>query len=96
VSSAYEQRARACVERALEGLDLEVALEYWDHPACPHAELAVVIRGKTSVGVVELHQRGHQAFGAEFEEDEPWPILSIETERADDEGGGGAPRREAS
>jgi hypothetical protein len=93
MNPTYEQRARTCVERALEGLGVEVVLEHWDHPACPHPELAVVVRGRSSVGVVELHQRGHHAFGVEFQDDEPWPILSIQTERACDEGGA---QREAS
>ncbi len=95
MSNDFEQRARTCVERALEGLGLEVALERWDHPACSHPELAVVIRGKTSIGVVELHERGHRAFGIEFQDDEPWPILSIQTEGASDGGGEGRAPREA-
>lgn len=86
MSTTYEQRARTCVERALEGLGVEVALERWDHPACSYPELAVVVRGKTSVGVLELHQRGHHAFGLEFQDDEPWPILSIQTESAGEDG----------
>ena len=50
MSLTYEQRALSCVERALEGLGVEVVLERWDHPACSTPELAVVVRGKTSVG----------------------------------------------
>ncbi|MBL8897239.1 MAG: hypothetical protein JNM84_06415 [Planctomycetes bacterium] len=86
MSTTYEQRARACIERALEGLGLKVVLERWDHPACSTPELAVVVRGKSNLRRVDLHQRGHHAFGIEFQDDEPWPILSIQTESAGEDG----------
>jgi hypothetical protein len=45
--------------------------------------------------VVDIHQRGHHAFGVEFLEDEPWPILSIQIESPGNEGES-APHRAAS
>jgi hypothetical protein len=79
VNQPYEHRAQKCIEAALAIPGLSVRTERWIYGEMETPELAIIVTGPCTLSTWELNERGMRAFDREFGEEEPWPLLSIET-----------------